>query len=355
MLTQTAMVLVSNMKPDWDRVAKDECGEFAQPSWWLPAVPAYLGVDQTDVRKYLIRLLRGVAQDLATIGLPRAYEHDLGLDLEKYPEIFIAYRLVMSTWEDGLRFLTRETDYFWEQAINGPNVRDFTRLKASKRYAATLYQDMSAWVAKMEGLLSPEIDRGGARAMKELKDVLGQILAFKQEIGDTFQLLIGAITIKDSEIQKKLAQESKLQARRSTALTALAAIYLPLSLTTGVFGMNVVEIEEGKPRYWAALAVAAGLLIATLPFLVWVYLDKDDQGNKRVRATVSGQHSADTQRHHSKKDEDTLSKRNSQDFDAKPLDLVRRRTTRYSQMRWAVTDGSRPGSTRTTAHPEHMV
>lgn len=164
--------------------------------------------------------------------------------------------------------------------------------------------------------------------MSELRDVLSRILAFKQEIGDTFQLLIDAIAIKNSEIQKNLVQESKLQARRSTVLTALAAIYLPLFLTTGVSGMNIVETEEGKPRYWAALAVAIGLLVATLPFLVWVYLDKDDRGNKRMRSTVSAERNVDSQRLQLEKDEGTLSESRCRKLHAKPFDLVRRRTTR---------------------------
>jgi hypothetical protein len=216
------------------------------------------------------------------------------MDLEKHQDILIAYRVVISTWKQGLRFLMRETDYFWEQAINGPNVKDFTRLKASKIYAATMYQDLGAWMVLMKRLLAPEIDRGGARAMNELKDLLDQILAFKQEIGDTFQLLIGAIAIKDSEIQKKLARESKLQARRSTALTALAAIYLPLSLTTGVFGMNILEIDQGKPRYWTVLAMGLGLLVVTLPFLVWVFLDKDDEDDiVKSQSKTRGSHHDD--------------------------------------------------------------
>jgi hypothetical protein len=353
------MVLIGNATLDSALIQNDPHDmEFGRPERWMPAVPAYLGLSsstQPGIRSYLIRLLGVVAQDLAATGLPRISRDDREADLDKILEAFVPYRLAMSTWKDGVHFLKGEIDYFWEQAINGPDVRDFKRLKASKRYVEVMYQDLGAWMVNMEGLLVPAVDRGGARAMNELKDLLGQILAFKQEIGDTFQLLIGAITIKDSEIQKKLAQESKLQARRSTALTALAAIYLPLSLTTGVFGMNIVEIEGGKPKYWAAVAVAVGLLVATLPFLVWVYLDKDEQGWKRTRPTVSGQHSADSQQHQVEKDNSTLSKSHSQEFDTRPLDLVRRRTTRYSQMSWAVTGASQPGSTRKKAHPENMV
>lgn len=283
----TAIVLIGSIKPDCNYLLSD-IDEFAQPAWWLPAVPAYLGANQMDVRKYLIRLLQTVAQDLAALWLPRIHDSDGGRDLDTCHEAYIPHHLVMSTWKDGVQFLIRETDYFWEQAIKGPDVNDFTRLKASKRYAQALYEDLGAWMVKMEGLLAPKIDRGGARAWDELKDVLGQIQGLKQEIGDTFQLLIGAIAIKDSEIQKKLARESRVQARRSTALTALAAIYLPLSLTTGVFGMNTLEIEKGVPKYWAVLAMGIGLLVITLPFLIWIFLGKDDEDETRDRLLALG-------------------------------------------------------------------
>jgi Mg2+ and Co2+ transporter CorA len=41
----------------------------------------------------------------------------------------------------------------------------------------------------------------------------------------------------------------KTQARRATLLTILAAIYLPLTLVTGIFGMNIKEINGGIPGF----------------------------------------------------------------------------------------------------------
>lgn len=206
-LTQTATVLIGTMKPDWENIRKGAYWrQFNQPVWWLPAVPTYLGLrsgTRANISKNLIRLLRAVAENLASTDLTRTYtDDDAGPSLELYPELHIAYRLVMSTWKDGILFLTHEMDYFWEQAIDGPHVGDFTRLKASKLYAETMYQDLGAWITHMEEMLNPKRDRSGARAMSELQDLLSQVSEFKQEISDTFQLLIGAIAIKDSEIQR---------------------------------------------------------------------------------------------------------------------------------------------------------
>jgi zinc transporter len=47
----------------------------------------------------------------------------------------------------------------------------------------------------------------------------------------------------------------KQQAQRATLLTILAVIYLPLTLVTGIFGMN---LKESAPRFWACIV---GLLV----------------------------------------------------------------------------------------------
>jgi hypothetical protein len=62
----------------------------------------------------------------------------------------------------------------------------------------------------MESLLEPNHYRNEARLLHELKDLLDQVSNLKQETTDTFQLLIGAIAIRDSEIQKQLARESRI-------------------------------------------------------------------------------------------------------------------------------------------------
>ena len=45
----------------------------------------------------------------------------------------------------------------------------------------------------------------------------------------------------------------KQQARKATLLTILAVIYLPLTLVTGIFGMNIWEINKGAPKFWVCI------------------------------------------------------------------------------------------------------
>jgi len=62
------------------------------------------------------------------------------------------------------------------------------------------------------------------------------------------------------------------QAERATMLTLLAAVYLPLQLVTGIFGMNIAEINDGVPAWRAcvvALAVAGVLTVGVFAGAWW--------------------------------------------------------------------------------------
>jgi protein-S-isoprenylcysteine O-methyltransferase Ste14 len=95
-------------------------------------------------------------------------------------------------------------------------------------------------------------------------------------VNEEIQLFIASVSIRDSEvmladskIMREDSQIMKQQAARTTLLTTLAVIYLPLQLITGIFGMNIKEITgDGIPRWWACLAaLGAG---GVLTFLVYL-------------------------------------------------------------------------------------
>lgn len=57
----------------------------------------------------------------------------------------------------------------------------------------------------------------------------------------------------------------KRQAQRATLLTVLAVIYLPLTLVTGIFGMNIRQIDSDTTELWTCLvglAAIAGITTA---------------------------------------------------------------------------------------------
>jgi Mg2+ and Co2+ transporter CorA len=69
-------------------------------------------------------------------------------------------------------------------------------------------------------------------------------LAINQEI----QVVIGSVQVDDAKTMKR-------QTEWMVALALLAAIYLPMTLVTGIFGMNISEInaDDKLPSRWTAL------------------------------------------------------------------------------------------------------
>ncbi|SMR60921.1 unnamed protein product [Zymoseptoria tritici ST99CH_1E4] len=106
----------------------------------------------------------------------------------------------------------------------------------------------------------------------------GQMAALMPFLNETLQIIMASINLAD-------AQESKRNGKRSTLLTLLAAIYLPLTLATGIFGMNIKEIgSDNAPRYWAVLAVAGGLAIPSVCFCIWLFYTSDEKPDKEDEA-----------------------------------------------------------------------
>jgi Mg2+ and Co2+ transporter CorA len=53
-------------------------------------------------------------------------------------------------------------------------------------------------------------------------------------------------------------------------LAVLAAIYLPLTLVTGIFGMNINEINQGVPdRFWVVKVWSWVSSVTVLPILIY--------------------------------------------------------------------------------------
>ncbi|KAI9872893.1 MAG: hypothetical protein M1830_001084 [Pleopsidium flavum] len=62
-------------------------------------------------------------------------------------------------------------------------------------------------------------------------------------------------------IQERLVTYSNY---RITRVSVLAAVYIPLTFATGLFGMNIAEINGSIPEYWHVLAIGIPLTLLTV-------------------------------------------------------------------------------------------
>jgi Mg2+ and Co2+ transporter CorA len=74
----------------------------------------------------------------------------------------------------------------------------------------------------------------------------------------------------DRDRAKREARLSLEQTARGTRLAWAAGIFLPLNLVTGIYGMNIKEINGGAPKWWAVCGTAGALLfISTFCFILF--------------------------------------------------------------------------------------
>lgn len=84
--------------------------------------------------------------------------------------------------------------------------------------------------------------------MESLQGLHEELGAIKEDSNEEIQLAIGSVQVHDAQIMKK-------QTTWTVVLNTLAAIYLPMTLVTGIFGMNITEnsSESTAPGDWWAL------------------------------------------------------------------------------------------------------
>jgi len=112
-----------------------------------------------------------------------------------------------------------------------------------------------------------------------------QLDQMNKDLREEIPLIIGAVTVQDADLARQ-------QSERATLLTLLAAIYLPLTLVTGIFGMNIRDIDDGKPEFWwciIVLIVIVGLtLVAYLGFRWWQRESRSNYERRRKNDMENG-------------------------------------------------------------------
>lgn len=125
----------------------------------------------------------------------------------------------------------------------------------------------SAWVPSRGKDDAPE-PRDVARSMaklllKDYRYLLRRAEQLTDEYHNSMSMLMNAASIDES-------QRAISQAEGVANLTALAFVFVPLSFTTSIFGMNFSEISDGSPlSIWVWGVTALVSLILSLAMLKW--------------------------------------------------------------------------------------
>lgn len=92
--------------------------------------------------------------------------------------------------------------------------------------------------------------------LKYLEHIAEDAVALEEFLTTSLNLLLASIALENG--------------RRADKLTWFAAVYIPLSFVTGIFGMNLRELNGSTLSLWVCFAVLAMVLVLTVA-LTWLY------------------------------------------------------------------------------------
>lgn len=183
-------------------------------------------------------------------------------------ERLILSPLIEFAWSSSVERLSHLLSYHRHHALMRPSMRTYLPLVDLRRPILGMLDAVSAAIQDVPAFeeayrrvytIDPSKPTSGYPSpwSSALRDANAALQALQRELNDEIHLVIGAVTVQDSDTSKR-------QAERATLLTLVAAVYLPLTLVTSIFGMNIREIDGNLLTYRAcleALGVVAGCTI----------------------------------------------------------------------------------------------
>lgn len=194
-------------------------------------------------------------------------------------DVFV-WLLIESNWRISVKRLELQLQKLQWEATNIAGDQAFMKLTSFRRQLAEAYEMLSearntverelsesrvSWRVERRGLHAGESrsekrDRPVAvehhrkseidiRDLPELlEELLGRIHAMTHAVNEEIQMVIGAVQVEDARVMRR-------QTEWTVVLAVLAAVYLPMSLVTGIFGMNITEIDAGAtaPDRWSVV------------------------------------------------------------------------------------------------------
>ncbi|OTA86515.1 hypothetical protein M434DRAFT_153927 [Hypoxylon sp. CO27-5] len=178
----------------------------------------------------------------------------------------VLYLVVASTWAANLRHADNHIKRISFEDIRRPSIGINDNLHECRQTLAMLRTEVSKARKWMPQLVREELEeiremipRRGYVGFPDaiFDEILAETGAAEKFLMDTFQLLMSSITVLDSET-------SIQQAHYGQKLAQLAMIYVPLSFVTGIFGMNIKEINGAKVPGWVCVATLAVTVVCTV-------------------------------------------------------------------------------------------
>jgi len=179
----------------------------------------------------------------------------------------LLYVLSNSLWQSNLRFLARDIRRISFEEIRHPNLKinealhdrreDLDYIKSGLKTTITYVPEKVKEYFRTHPYY---VDRQGhvlpVTPVDAHQRTLDEAIRLEAFLMETFQLLMSSMSVQESQLSSE-------QAKRATRLTQLAFIYIPLSFVTGIFGMNLKELNGSGPSIWVCFAAVAIVVVLT--------------------------------------------------------------------------------------------
>jgi Mg2+ and Co2+ transporter CorA len=225
-----------------------------------------------------------------TFGIP----HRVGTvpsELPIWPQ-YLVYIVTESLFQTNVRALQQKIEYISFNDLRKPSIlgetndllhdcrQDLALLRAglleTGKYLPTEVVDWFEEWAKIEGVQKSS-HRGINESLSQILDGIDKLSSF---LMDSFQLLISTVSTLD-------AKHSFEEGKRSTLLTQLAFIYIPLSFVTGIFGMNVKEINSSPLSLWVAVVSLVIIVIITAGIFYGLRVHEDQKNKPKTTKVLA--------------------------------------------------------------------
>jgi hypothetical protein len=229
---------------------------FAQDAWRTEILCGEQKVPPT-YEEYL--------EELSMNGAPASYT---ALD----PQAFLVM-LSSAVWERNLRHLEQSLGIInAERLRDADSVSEMVKIKKelfdNREHLGRLVTQVEHAMTHMPAYLNEYYEafptirhRHKATYMSpvaHLPELLARASKLDKLILDDFQILMSSVSVQEGH-------DSTQQTRLATGIAVLAFIYVPLTLVTGIFGMNI-DGTNGF-AWWAPIVALAGVVILTVGLL----------------------------------------------------------------------------------------
>jgi CorA-like Mg2+ transporter protein len=193
----------------------------------------------------------------------------------------LCYVLSNSISRTNLRYLSQEIRRISFQEIRDPSLKINETLHDRREDLVAFFKaglvetityvppNVDRYIGDLQDHYWPDEDLTQHAAISGHRRTLEETLELEKFLMETFQLLMSSISVQDAKMSVKQGQLSNQQSLRATQLTILASIYVPLSFVTGIFGMNLKELNGSSLSIWVFFVVVViAAAVTAIIFLV---------------------------------------------------------------------------------------